>query len=110
MQSKPIKDWIPEFPALHRLIIPASRRQEIHKQTMNNTFVYDCDFQIIHVVYNGSNIITSGIFIEITWGPGSLPDQERKAATMAILLDKKLASLSSLKHKRKHEPINATAQ
>jgi hypothetical protein len=28
MLSKPIKDWIPEFPALHRLIIPGITNQD----------------------------------------------------------------------------------
>lgn len=27
MLSKPIKDWIPEFPALHRFIIPEYRKK-----------------------------------------------------------------------------------
>lgn len=26
MQSTPIRDWIPEFPGLHKLIIPAHDR------------------------------------------------------------------------------------
>lgn len=32
MQSKPIKDWIPEFPALHRLIIPETKKREKERE------------------------------------------------------------------------------
>lgn len=32
MQSKPIKDWIPEFPALHRLIIPETKKERENRR------------------------------------------------------------------------------
>ena len=36
MLSKPIKDWIPEFPALHRLIIPGITNKDGEKQQESN--------------------------------------------------------------------------
>lgn len=33
MQSKPIKDWIPEFPALQRLIIPKLKKDKDRKHS-----------------------------------------------------------------------------
>lgn len=82
MESKPIKDWIPEFPVLHRWIIPVNKKVVKHHKTE----VFDLH-SLLRFKYCSSK------HWRRSW---SLPDQERKAATMAILLDKKRDSLSSL--------------
>lgn len=80
MLSKPIRDWIPEFPALHRWIIPVERPRQLN--------------------YIERETAEKESKCCVGAERRSSPDQERKAATMAILLDNMRDSLSSLSTKQ----------
>lgn len=67
MHSKPIKDWIPEFPALHRWIIPENKKKEKKWDIMRQK-----DLICIH---HECTSIT-----EVVMSPGAIPVLTRPGA------------------------------
>lgn len=88
IQRRPMRDWMPELPDLQRLMMPGFRQSQ--KKKVSGT-------RVKHWIKACHDIMWYCI-AEIDWNHFfmSLPDHERKEATIDILLARKRASLSSL--------------